>query len=202
MSYNREIELKNNLNLFLVNKLKLPDKDYYSNLSTNEFLELKSILSGINNIFTLKVSIAFITWVSDFLQLTREEKEKIISDFINTKPNTNGYDIELDSLCKLVAEVKCNVPINKGKIYGSAQRVNIEKDINNLLNGKSKSKIKPFSFFKFMVFLDTEEIRAATKHFVQSHTQYRDKIIFLKKENFRKSDLEDGNNVYIVYVSL
>jgi len=201
MGYNREIELKEKLNSFLVNKLKIPEEDYYANLNRDGLLELKSILSGINNIFTLKVSIAFIEWVSDFLQLNKKVKEKIITDFINTKPNTNGYDIELDSSCKLVAEVKCNVPINKGKIYGSRQKSNIEKDIKNLLNGKIKSKIKPNGFFKFMVFLDTEEIRDATKLFVQNQTKYQDELVFLEKNKFQKDDIKDGDKVYIVFVS-
>jgi hypothetical protein len=202
MGYNREIELKEKLNSFLVNKLKIPEEDYYANLNRDGLLELKSILSGINNIFTLKVSIAFIEWVSDFLILNKGEKEKILTDFMKNKPNSNGYDIELDSSCKLVAEVKCNVPINKGKTYGAQQRDGIEKDIKKLLYGGKKSKIIPNSFFKFMVFLDMEEIREATKYFIQNQTKYQDELVFLEKNKFQKDDIKDGDNVYIVYVSL
>ena len=53
-----------------------------------------------------------------------------------------------------------------------------------------------------MVFLDMEEIREATKYFIQNQTKYQDELVFLEKNKFQKDDIKDGDNVYIVYVSL
>lgn len=49
--------------------------------------------------------------------LSQESEEKIMNEILSTKPSTNGYDIVSDEIVKLIAEVKCNIPINAGKKY-------------------------------------------------------------------------------------
>jgi hypothetical protein len=195
--YNRESVLVKKLNCFFKEEFGLPSDDYYSNLSANGFLNLKSILSDINNILTMKVSIAFTQWVSETLVLNDEVTQSLISNVLETKPNANGFDIEFaDQHVRIIAEIKCNVPINGGTLYGSAQKDGIAKDINSLLHGKSKSAIKTNSCFKFMVFLDKPEIREATNHFV-INSKNKEKLFFFDNEQIPL----DTDNVYIVFVS-
>lgn len=194
--YDRESQLQKRFNTFLEKDFGLPDADYYERLSLDGFLRMKSVLSDINNIFTLKVTLAFSEWVSNHLTLSNMAKQEIISQIQKTKPNANGYDIEVSGAVKIIAEVKCNVPINGGKVYGSAQKNGIAKDINTLINGKSKSSIKPVDYLKFMVFLDLPEIRDATEHFVKNMKEEKERIVFLDNN----SKAEDASKVYVAFV--
>ena len=117
-------------------------------------------------------------------------------DALTIKPNTNGYDIEITNPNKIIAEIKCNVPINNGSAYGSAQKNGTAKDINSLLKGKSKSKVDPSEFLKFMVFLDRGEIRNATKHLVKNMGGLKEQIVFADES----TSLTNTNVVYIVFV--
>ena len=195
-AYNRESELQRRLNAFLEHEFGLPEADYYSRLDLNGFLRLKSILSDINNIFTLKVSLSFAKWITSHLDLDGTAREKIVSQILGTKPNANGYDIEVSEPVKLIAEVKCNIPINGGRVYGSAQKNGIAKDIGALINGKSKALIDPADYLKFMVFLDLPEIRDATQHFVRNMKEGKDHVTYLTGSV--KAD--DTSKVYIAYV--
>lgn len=195
--FNREEHLKNQLNMFLTNDLGLPENDYYSNLHLNDFLKLKSILNNINNIFTLKVSLSFTQWISNILELNTQERDLITHKIISTKPNANGFDIEILEPINLIAEIKCNIPINQGTIYGSAQRNGIKKDISALLNGKTKSSINPNTFIKFIVFLDKPEIRQATIHFINNH---ENKSLFIFADNNTK--FNSTKCIYIVFVEI
>lgn len=195
--YNRDEQLKERLNRFLVKKMGLPEYDYYGNMTTNDFLELKSVLSDINNSFTLKVSIAFAEWLAKLLEFDPVARSEMQQGILATKPNANGYDIEITHPKKVIAEVKCNIPINNGAVYGSAQKHSIVKDIEALLKGKSKSKVNPSEFLKFMVFLDRDEIRQATKNLVKNLTSLRDNIRFVEGAE----DLTSKDFVYIVFVA-
>jgi len=194
--YDRESQLQNRFNAFLEQEFGLPSADYYERLDLDGFLRMKSVLSDINNIFTLKVTLAFSEWVSNHLALNDTAKQEIISQVQKAKPNANGYDIEVSGPVKIIAEVKCNVPINGGKIYGSAQKNGITKDINALIKGKSKSSIDPVGYLKFLVLLDIPEIRDATDNFVNSMKEEKKRIVFLDDD----SKAEDTSKVYIAYV--
>ncbi len=97
---------------------------------------------------------------------------------------------------KVIAEVKCNIPINGGRVYGSAQKNGVAKDIYALINGKNKSSIVPDKYLKFMVFLDTPEIRDATAHFVKNMKKDKELIAYTGS-NLK---VEDTDKVHIVYV--
>jgi len=71
------------------------------------------------------------------------------------------------------------------------------KDIDSLLNGKTKSPINTSSCFKFMVLLDTPEIRKATIKYLNTLDKYKEKIVYLDN----KTPI-DTNNVYVVFVEL
>lgn len=195
--YNRDSELQSRLNAFLADDLGLPKADYYSRLDLNGYLNIKSVLSDINNILTLKVSLAFAHWVSSILGLDRNTTRRIEAQVLATKPNANGYDIELSDPVNIVAEIKCNIPINRGRIYGSAQRNGIAKDIDALVNGKSKSPMQPKNCLKFMVFLDTPEVRAATDHFVKNMKEHKERIYFVGDE----TTIRSLDRVYVAFVT-
>lgn len=196
--YNRETAIRSRLNDFMSVHLGLPEMDYYGNLKPESICALKSVLADINNLLTLKVSLSFVEWVTSRLSLDESTKHELVSATLAAKPNSNGFDILLGYPVAFVAEVKCNVPINGGAIYGSAQRNGIEKDILALLNGKIKSNLIPATSLKFMVFLDLPEIRSATEHFARSSITCGDKLLFVNED----TDLKRSDIVYVVYVKL
>ena len=195
--YDREKYLQSRLNEFVEHGFDLPELDYYSLLELDDFLKLKSILSDINNIFTLKVSLAFAHWITGQFELSEESTKTICSQILGTKPNANGFDLELREPIKVVAEVKCNIPINGGDVYGSAQRNGIAKDIDSLVNGKSKSPINSKDCFKFMVFLDRPEIRKATAHFIKNMKEHKELISVIDKTTGQMST----DKIYVTFVS-
>jgi len=195
--YNREKHLQSRLNNFIKHGFDLPELDYYSKLELDGFLKLKSTLSDINNIITLKVSLAFSHWISKKFELSEKSDRELCSQILRTKPNANGFDLELIEPIKVVAEVKCNVPINGGDVYGSAQRNGIAKDIDSLVNGKSKSPINSKDCFKFMVFLDRPEIRKATAHFIKNMKDHKELISVIDKTTGQMST----DKIYVTFVS-
>jgi len=195
--YNREESLRERLNAFLSQRFDIPALDYYSRLNTQAFLGLKSVLADINNILTLKVSLAFAEWISARLDLDSEARQALKRIVLRAKPNANGFDVWLGYPIAFVAEVKCNVPINGGSIYGSAQRHGIEKDIAALLQGKSKASINSQSCPKFFAFLDLPEIRNANAHLLRVSKTCKEKLVFVSENTeFDRLDI-----VYGVYVA-
>jgi len=197
LKYNREQTLSKRLNSFLVKQFNLPEKDYYSELDTEGFIGLKSVLSDINNILTLRVTSGFIEWVSMSLELDLSAKEELKRIVFESKPNSNGYDAWLGYPVSFVAEVKCNIPINHGSIYGSAQRKGIEKDVIGLINGKRKASMLPHSCLKFFVFLDTPEIRRANEQLLTVSEIFKMNMLF----DYENTKLSRTDIIYGVYVS-
>lgn len=195
--YDREQALRSRLNAFMHQHFALPEQDYYSKLDRRALAGLKSLLSDINNIFTLKIGLEFGTWLGNTLELDAKSRAELRESILRNQPNTNGYDLEIPEPIGVIAEVKCNVPINGGSVYGSAQRNGIIKDITSLMEGKSKSRISPASCLKFLVLLDTPQIRSATGHLVKNLKQHKDAVVFV--ESGVKPDRKD--KLYVVYVS-
>lgn len=154
-TYNRLKSLKDKLNSFMSKWIK-GNVDYFDNLTQEELLELKTALSDINNILTLKTTLAFSDWLTNFFDLTKDEHHKLINSINNVKPNTNGYDIELNGDRKILTEIKCIVPVNNGSYYGAAQRNSILDDAIKLLNGK-QTLSKTEHYFKFIGLIDLGE---------------------------------------------
>lgn len=143
MKFDRENFLRERLNSFLVGQFNLPENDYYSLLTADGFISLKSALQDINNILTMKVTLSFVSWLSDHYKLDQSARNELRQIALESKPNSNGYDIWLGYPVCFVGEVKCNMPINNGTIYGSAQKLGIERDIHGLLRGKRKAPLNP-----------------------------------------------------------
>lgn len=196
-AYDRERALQSRLNAFLHKNFGLPEQDYYSQLDRKALAGLKSLLSDINNIFTMKICLEFGTWLGSTLELDSKTREELRASILRNEPNTNGYDLEIPEPIGVIAEVKCNVPINGGSVYGSAQRNGIVKDISSLMEGKSKSRINPAACLKFLVLLATPEIRSATRHLVKNLKQHKDAVVFV--ESGLKPDRKD--KLYVVHIS-
>jgi hypothetical protein len=165
--YNREIELKNSFNEMMPKLFGVEKQDYYTKLTTEQFISLKSVLSEINNIVTLKVSSSLADWISSNFQLTSEARKVILNSISSLKPNSNGYDIRIKEP-PIIAEVKCNIPINEGNEYGSQQKNGLLKDIDGLLNGKKKVGEEVKGYFKLIGIYDSPRVRDATYHFVRN----------------------------------
>jgi hypothetical protein len=192
VQYQREDELRRRVNAFLCQAFALPEGDYYARLDLKALLSVKAALSDINNILTMRLTFGFLAWVSKTLQLDETAVSELRALVLGSKPSSNGYDIHFAGSVPFVAEVKCNVPINGGVKYGSAQRNGILKDVDALLNGKSKGAPVQEHYLKFMVFIDLFEVRAANKHLLSSGS--------LAGKRFHL--LEDGeapNNPQLVY---
>ena len=199
MEYDKERILAEELNKFLTSDLGVKDADYYSKLDFSSFIKLKSVLSNINNIITMKVTMAFIDWLAIHFEWSADERDDMLRKYNSTKPNTNGYDVELSSdAVSIIAEVKCNVPVNGGDKYGAAQKLGIEKDFSSLIKGKSKSHMNPDHCLKFMVFVDHPEIRKATNGFINVDKKFGDKICVYRDG----MKFDDKEKVHVVFVEL
>lgn len=152
-AYKRSQVLRSRLNDFLCSLTGI-SRDYYGELSGSQLIQLKSALSDINNIFTLKLTEKSLTWISRVFKLSQIDKKKLSQQIDSVKPNTNGFDIEITlPQVKVVAEIKAIVPINEGQYYGAAQRNAILDDAIKLLKGK-KSIPDTHNYYKFLFLID------------------------------------------------
>lgn len=194
--YDREVALKTAFNKAVTSLLGIEEKDYYSELSTSQVLSLKAVLSDINNLITLRLAFSLADWICDRFDILEEARNTVLDTIRSSKPNTNGYDIELSSP-DIVAEIKCNIPINGGRVYGSAQRNGLQKDIEGLLNGKSKSSKNAGECFKLLGLYDTPEVRAATDHFAKNLPENLNRKLVIAP---KVGETFDSQHVYIVFV--
>ena len=192
--YRRDEELRLRINSFLCKTFHLPDDDYFGEMNLDSLLGLKSALSDINNTLTMRLSLGFVDWVAKTLQMDQAAIVKLRNDVLSTKSNANGYDVSFAHSPPIVAEVKCNVPINGGKKYGAAQKNGIIADIESLLNGKSKPSAAPAPAhsLKFMVFLDVPAVRAANSHLIASNSKISKELVILNEGQI-------PNNPKVVY---
>ena len=160
---NREEDLKNLFNKSINDIVELPvgdNKDYYNALSAEEFINLKKALSNINNIITLKTTLAFVDKLAASGLIDKDVVGLIKANINSQSANANGFDILWNGDFPFIAEVKCNIPVDKNK-FGPAQLGGIYKDIISLSQGKSKVDVNVEDYNKFMVFLHCENIYKA-----------------------------------------
>ena len=198
MSYDRENKLKERFNQFISSKITGINEDYYSRLSVEDFEDIKTTLKDIHNIITYKTTVRFINWVSERFPYVMENYQVYLNQVLGTKPSDNGYDLFVTGEVNVVAEIKCNKPINNGYKFGSAQKSGIVKDIRGLLDGKSKVKsLHPSTAYKFLVIYDFGDYTIeASKHLIKN----------LEADLKGKVEIYDGNShfsvdkVYIVFI--
>ena len=203
------------------NKPKIPDKgnylkqefndfwneffdtemDYYSKIPFEKLIRLKMAVRNINNLVTYESTIMAAELIIDVLNITNEEKEKIISTIESTSENANGYDIEFHGDYPFVCEVKGNIPSGGKNVFGAAQKEQILKDIKALIFGKSKSPISGqelHDYYKFMCFYSVGEISI---HAIQNMITNLDDEIADKIEFFTGQKNIVKDKVYVICVA-
>ena len=139
-------------------------------LTLRDFIDLKKACSDINNIVTLKVTLKFVSFLKARNLIDTKQMSDIEGLIEKKSPNSNGYDVEfVKGTKKIVAEVKCNIPV-KGTRFGAAQKKGIYKDVINLWAGKTKSGLTDKElkeFYKFLVLLKTDSISEAVEQLLR-----------------------------------
>ena len=194
--YDRELVLRTRFNNSVHALLGVPQVDYYSRLSIDQVLELKATLSDINNIVTLRLAVSLGEWICNRFNLPSSKLKEIGETISASKPNANGYDLELHDP-NIIAEVKCNIPINGGNAYGAQQRDGLIRDIKGLLNGKSKSARDISNSVKLLALYDAATVRNASKRLVHNLPQELNKRIVIDPQEDRKLD---SMSVFIIYL--
>lgn len=209
--------LKDSYNTYWKKALNV-DEDLFSCMSLRDFVNLKKAVSNINNIITLETTKQFVHFLVEKDIVSDSQAKKMMGIVEETNANTNGYDIEyplkrndtasnyfLDVETKIVAEVKCCIPVNKSS-YGAAQEKSIINDIVGLAEGKSKSLLKSElpEYYKFLVLLgantetEKEKVLESAKKIVQKtlkeHANY-------KVELFEDSMKLDSSTIYVVIIN-
>lgn len=188
--YSRQLELDEKFNLFWNQALKTNGVDYLKRLSINDLVEMKKAISNINNLITLRVTLSFIDELCRLGIVNNEQAEMMKKEVNEQHPNTNGFDV-LDKECRIIAEIKCNIPVGK-KSFGAAQKKALKKDLQGLRNGKTKGDIDNVdNYYKFMVIQDVSNARMAMKELL-----YGDDCVELFDKNI------DTDHIYIVYIKL
>lgn len=188
MAYDRGIELRSKFNQFFE---QLGIEDLYSKLTNEQLIDLKKLLSCINNIITLRATDEFVLRLHRDGFITSAEKNDIWEAVHAQHANTNGFDVKYDGKKKIIAEVKCNIPVN-GTSFGAAQEEGILDDIDHLLHGKAKANIQDISaYYKFMVILNC-------KHAEESMDKIINKTEHVKR--YTSPEELDTYNVFVIYV--
>jgi len=193
----RQKELENQFNGFFSKHNIL---DLYGQLSVRELIELKRIFSCINNLITLRATIAFVKQLRKDNFISQAVYDNILNDINKQHANANGFDVKYEGEQgkKIIAEVKCNIPVDKTS-FGPAQKEGIIKDIQYLQNGKSKAKINNTAqYYKFMVILDCDEnVKECMRKIIDKQNMVKE----LVKEYTTPNDL-DKEHVFVMYVTI
>lgn len=153
------------------------------NLNILDLLQLKDALKGVNNSITSLLTEKFIEFLFEQKLISIDSKKIAIDRLKTISPNSNGYDVVIDKE-KIIGEIKSNILFKNS--YGSKQIESIEKDLASLYDGKSKEKLNPKLFYKFMVLLDYEHNGISTKDAFNKLLDAKDK---LHKENRKIGDI-------------
>ncbi len=197
-TYNRKDDLSSAFNSFWQEALNSKE-DYYSKLTLKEFVNLKKAITNINNIITMLVTESFVKTLHKDGVISTPQQSEMLEQLFETHANTNGFDVEYSAgQMKIVAEVKCNIPVNETS-FGAAQENSIMEDVDHLFHSKKKSDLTSEDiqdFYKFMVFLDVENVRVAAQKLLRKLTKKGYKIV----EYTPKTQLQK-DKMYFIYIS-
>lgn len=204
---NREEELKSKFNDIIKKVLDSKigddvDANFYESISFEGLVELKKAISQINNIITLKVTNYFISKLQEGGVVSPEQAEDMKQEVNKISANANGYDIRYEAK-KILAEVKCNIPVNGNK-FGAKQVEGIEKDIKGLLKGKTKGGVNNSGgYYKFMVFLNADGVPDSVEEILKND-KYKGKFDYYTSDDGNikiKNNQLDTDKIYIVFIS-
>jgi hypothetical protein len=204
--YHRGDDLTAELNAVL-KEIMGHEKDF--EFSNDHLVQLKRVLSSIHALLTFRTTVLAMKWLRKHFSIPKSDFDTAMKNISSTSPYTFGFDILLDSP-KIVAEVKCYIPINNGKLFGTAQVNGILGDAIKLDSGK-KPLLETKEYFKFIF---VSKVRGKTNNAITemlkewkmtSSDAYRKKMNEIKKrlvfENPvpNKESLTKGK-IYIVEV--
>ena len=162
----RQKDLKKRVNNHL-KKLTGQDLDFYSSLTQSDLIELKTVLADINNVLTFQTTIVAANWLCSLFKFDKATSKDILQQIDQTKPNTKGFDILIPEPFRIIAEVKCISPVNKGMKFGAAQWNSILDDFHKLKYGKGRIIDTSF-YYKFLFLLDLgDRTDRAIEHLLQ-----------------------------------
>lgn len=187
--FDREHYLQTELDKFLIEELGCPPGEYASRMDLDALMKLKRVVAGVNNLLTMKLTMRLIDWLEENGVLSNSNAELERKFQRANKPNTNGFDLECG---KVIAEVKCNVPV-AGNRYGAAQRNSIIKDIQALTQGKSKTAVDVTGKLKFLAVNDSDGVRASMQALSRSSGVSTE--LLHEAKAFDRTDV-----VYVVYL--
>ena len=195
-NYSRRDALEQQFNDFFRESLNVAEA--YQQLSSDQILQLKRVLSNIHNLLTLETTVAFVNRLKADGILSQEQAEKVLGVVNAQHTNANGFDV----LCeepRLIAEVKCMLPCegkNKDR-FGAAQRAGLRKDLTALCNGKGKAdKVDVTKCAKYMVFLSAQNVKTAMDDVIARWNQTPSS---LKIKEYDKS--LDPGSIQVVYIT-
>ena len=197
-TYNRKYDLSSAFNSFWQEALNSKE-DYYSKLSLKEFVHLKKAITNINNIITMLVTESFVKTLHTDGVISTPQQSEMLEQLFETHANTNGFDVEYSAgQMKIVAEVKCNIPVNETS-FGAAQENSIMEDVDHLFHSKKKSDLTSEDiqdYYKFMVFLDVENVRVSTQKLIRKLTKKGLNVTEYTPKTKLQKDI-----VYFIYIS-
>lgn len=197
-TYNRKDDLSSAFNSFWQEALNSKE-DYYSKLSLKEFVHLKKAITNINNIITMLVTESFVKTLHTDGVISTPQQSEMLEQLYETHANTNGFDVEYNAgQMKIVAEVKCNIPVNETS-FGAAQENSIMEDVDHLFHSKKRSDLTSEDiqdFYKFMVFLDVENVRVSTQKLIRKLTKKGLNVTEYTPKTKLQKDI-----VYFIYIS-
>ena len=197
-TYNRKDDLSSAFNDFWRKALN-SNEDYYSKVTLKEFVHLKKAITNINNIITMLVTESFVKTLHKDGVISTPQQSKMLEQLYETHANTNGFDVEYNAgQMKIVAEVKCNIPVNETS-FGAAQENSIMEDVDHLFHSKKRSDLTSEDiqdFYKFMVFLDVEKVRVSTQKLIQKLTKKAYQIAEYTPKTKLQKDI-----VYFIYIT-
>ena len=197
-TYNRKDDLSSAFNDFWRKALN-SNEDYYSQLTLKEFVNLKKAITNINNIITMLVTESFVKTLHKDGVISTPQQSEMLEQLFQTHANTNGFDVEHSAgQMKIVAEVKCNIPVNETS-FGAAQENSIMEDVDHLFHSKKKSDLTSEDiqdYYKFMVFLDVENVRVSTQKLIRKLTKKGLNVTEYTPKTKLQKDI-----VYFIYIS-
>ena len=197
-TYNRKDDLSSAFNDFWRKALN-SNEDYYSKLTLKEFVNLKKAITNINNIITMLVTESFVKTLHKDGVISTPQQSEMLEQLFETHANTNGFDVEYSAgQMKIVAEVKCNIPVNETS-FGAAQENSIMEDVDHLFHSKKKSDLTSEDiqdYYKFMVFLDVENVRVSTQKLIRKLTKKGLNVTEYTPKTKLQKDI-----VYFIYIS-
>lgn len=196
-NYSRRDDLEQQFNDFFKESLNVAEA--YQQLSSDQILQLKRVLSNIHNLLTLETTVAFVNLLKADGILSQEQAEKVLGTVDAQHANANGFDVLCEEPC-LIAEVKCMLPCegkNKDR-FGAAQRAGLWKDLTALSKGKEKADdVDVTKCAKYMVVLSAPNVKTAMDDVMARWNQTPSS---LKIKEYDKS--LDPGSIQVVYITL